>query len=302
MNFYDEIIGSNTWSVVDLVNKGWSSDKKYHIQTSDGRELLLRVSDISHYDVKKEEFNNMKALCKRDILMSYPLDFGVCNQGKSVYILLSWIKGEDAETAVPRMNDKDQYLYGVKAGETLQEIHKLPVLEAQEDWFEKFNRKIDRNFRYYEECGIKFNFSHELIAYINDNRELLRNRPQTFQHGDYHTGNMLINEDRELGIIDFNRFDYGDPWEEFNRIVWCVRTSKSFASGYINGYFNNQVPDLFFRLMALYIATNQLASLPWAKQFNQKEVDDMLELCESVTEWYDGFKRYVPEWYYKIDN
>ncbi|MEK3769068.1 hypothetical protein MKY14_10950 [Paenibacillus sp. FSL R5-0887] len=28
-----------------------------------------------------------------------------------------------------------------------------------------------------------------------------------------------------------DRFDYGDPWEEFNRIPWCALTSPEFASG-----------------------------------------------------------------------
>lgn len=53
---------------------------------------------------------------------------------------------------------------------------------------------------------------------MESNRYLLEGRPQTFQHGDYHVGNMIITKSRELGIIDLNRFDYGDPWEEFNRI------------------------------------------------------------------------------------
>ena len=53
---------------------------------------------------------------------------------------------------------------------------------------------------------------------------------------------MIITPENKLGIIDFNRFDYGDPWEEFNRIVWCAQASTEFASGYINGQ-NNDVAD-----------------------------------------------------------
>ena len=30
---------------------------------------------------------------------------------------------------------------------------------------------------------------------------------------------MMIGNDKQLYIIDFNRNDFGDPWEEFNRIV-----------------------------------------------------------------------------------
>lgn len=110
---------------------------------------------------------------------------------------------------------------------------------------------------------------------------------------------MIITPEKELGIIDFNRMDYGDPWEEFNRITFCVGTSPIFASGYINGYFDNIVPDLFFRLMALYIASNQLASIPSAIPFGEEDVEGMLRQAQNVLEWYDDFKTYIPNWYVK---
>ena len=33
-------------------------------------------------------------------------------------------------------------------------------------------------------------------------------------------------------VIDFNRNDFGDPWEEFNRIVWCAPNTPLFATGW----------------------------------------------------------------------
>lgn len=64
---------------------------------------------------------------------------------------------------------------------------------------------------------------------------MLKNRPQVFQHGDYHIGNMMIDTRNELRIIDFDRYDFGDPWEEFNRIVWCAQKTSLLASGMIKG-------------------------------------------------------------------
>ena len=29
--------------------------------------------------------------------MSQPIDFGICNNGKNVYMLLTWIEGKDLE-------------------------------------------------------------------------------------------------------------------------------------------------------------------------------------------------------------
>lgn len=293
----NEIPGSNNWNIVKLVNKGWSNDKKYYIKTTDGQELLLRISDISQYENKKKEFENLKLLINMNILMSRPIDFGVCNNGQSVYSLLTWINGEDAQVVLPKLSNKEQYMLGIKAGEFLKQIHTVPAPLDQPNWTERFNRKINMKIANYKDCDIKFRGADRMIEYIESNRSLLANRPQSFQHGDYHVGNMVITPERKLGIIDFNRFDYGDPWEEFNRITWCVSISPLFASGYINGYFDNTVPDLFFRLMALYIANNQLSSIPWAIPFGEKEISTMLEQAQSVLKWYDDFKTYIPNWY-----
>ncbi len=297
MKIYNDIPNSSSWCRVKEINKGWSSDKKYYIQREDGKELLLRISDTSQYENKLKEFQAVKQLEHRDILMSRPIDFGVCNKGEEVFTLLTWVSGEDAEIVLPTLSDKQQYEMGIKAGEMLRQIHEIPAPQDQISWSEHFNRKIDRKIVNYKACGIYLRGANKIINYIEENRYLLENRPQSFQHGDYHIGNMIITKSGELGIIDFNRFDYGDPWEEFNRITWCVNKSELFASGYINSYFNYKVPDLFFKLMALYIASNQLSSIPWAVPFGEEEVNIMLEQTESVLKWYDDFEIHIPKWY-----
>ncbi|WP_404303814.1 aminoglycoside phosphotransferase family protein [Paenibacillus sp. DP01] len=293
-----EIPGASAWSNVQEIHKGWSSDNKYHIQTADGRELLLRISDIAQYDKKQREFESVKKLHHIDnILMSRPLDFGICNNGQSVYSLFTWVNGEDAEGVIPSLNAEQQYQLGFQAGEVLAKLHEIHAEQDLVPWAEHYNAKINRYIRNFESCGIALKGADQTISFIEQNRHLLENRPQTFQHGDYHVGNMVVTPSGELGIIDFNRLDYGDPWEEFNRITWCAGLSPLFASGRIHGYFHNDVPDLFFRLMALYIASNQLSSIPWAIPFGKEEVDDMVKRAEEVLEAYDYFQNYIPKWY-----
>ncbi len=40
--------------------------------------------------------------------------------GKSVYSLLTWCDGEDAEAILPRLTETEQYLLGIKSGEILR--------------------------------------------------------------------------------------------------------------------------------------------------------------------------------------
>jgi len=111
----------------------------------------------------------------------------------------------------------------------------------------------------------------------------------------------MIDRAGKLVIIDFDRDDFGDPWEEFNRIVWCAQTAPAFASGMVDGYFDGDVPVAFWKLLALYISSNTLSSLPWAIPFGEGEIRVMQEQAAQVMQWYDGMKTAVPKWYHKGD-
>ncbi len=281
---------------LESLNTGWSTDRKYIAEAPSGVKLLVRVADISEYEQKRAEFAATTAVSHLGIIMSSPLDFGVCEGGKSVYSLHAWIEGEDAEKALPKLDDAGQYALGIKAGEILRKMHSLPASTSQ-DWGTRFRRKAATKIKRYSECPLRFSGDDLMVRYIRENEYLLDGRPQCFQHGDYHVGNMIVTPDGELGIIDFNRFDHGDPWEEFNRIVWCANISPQFASGRIDGYFASQVPEAFFRLLALYIASNTLSSIYWAIPFGQIEVDTMMKQAADVLEFYYGMKNVVPKWY-----
>lgn len=279
------------------INKGWSSDKKYCIADKSGTRYLLRVSDMAQLDAKRLEFSMMKQVASLGVPMCQPVEFGICEDG--VYSIQSWIDGEDAEQVIPGCSGAGQYAYGLEAGRILRKIHTIPAPAAQEDWESRFNRKIDLKIKKYGECPIKYENGRAFIDYVNKNRHLLKNRPQVYQHGDYHIGNMMLDRSGRLHIIDFDRNDYGDPWEEFNRIVWCAQKAPLFASGMVNGYFDDNVPVEFWELLALYIASNTLSSVHWAIPFGQDEVSIALNQAKEILSWYDNMRTPVPAWYHK---
>jgi aminoglycoside phosphotransferase (APT) family kinase protein len=239
----------------------------------------------------------MRQVAALGIPMSQPVDFGICDNGKSVYSLLTWCGGEDAETILPGLTETEQYVLGVKSGEILRLIHSIPAPIEQEEWSIRFNRKTSSKIERYKACGIKFDGDDRIISYIENNRYLLSHRPQCYQHGDYHVGNMIISPEHTLSIIDFNRSDFGDPWEEFNRIVWSAAVSPHFATGQINGYFGGRPPIEFFRLLAVYISSNTLSSIYWAIPFGENEVTKMKNQARDVLSWFDNMSNPVPAWY-----
>lgn len=244
------------WTKVEPILKGWSDDEKFYIEDMNGDKLLLRLSDIELYEKRKTQFHNMKHAYKLGINMSTPIEFGICSNGKKVYSLLTWVDGEDAINALALLNKAKQYELGLEAGRTLKKIHTIKPTEKLPDWEDFFQVQIDRVIESYNRCGYKIENDEDIISFIKKNKKYLAGRPMIFIHGDYHLGNMIITPEGNLGIIDFNRSGYGDPWKEFDRYIFTWGTSTEFANGQLHGYFNHNIPEEFFILMALYNARN----------------------------------------------
>ena len=278
------------------IEKGWSGDAKYLLE-KDQEKLLLRLADINCYDQKFSEFQIFKKLEQAKIPSNRPIGFGVCDSGEKVWMALTWVEGVDLRDQLLNFSKSRQYGFGVEAGKILRKIHALEIPKPSESWEVRFNKKIDRKLQIYEDCEIKIPNGEAFIKYLFQNRHLLTSRPQTFHHGDFHEGNMILTCDNRIVPIDFNRFDYGDPWEDFNRIVFSKDISPAFASGQIDGYFDGVVPDEFWKLLALYISSNTISSIPWAIPFGEEEVDFMMKQAENILKDYNNMTTYKPAWY-----
>lgn len=278
------------------IDKGWSGDQKYCAISADGTAYLLRISSIDRLERKRREYGKMTELAALGIPMCQPIEVGTCAEG--AYAIQTWVDGVNAEEAILAMDTQKQYRYGLDAGRILAKIHTIPAPEDAPKWEERFNGKIDRKIAMYEACELKYETGADtFLNYITSNRHLLNNRPQSYQHGDYHIGNMMIDRTGKLTVIDFEKQDVGDPWEEFNRIVWSAQAAPDFASGLVDGYFDGEVPLEFWKLLALYICSNTLGSLPWAIPFGDEEIQVMRKQAAQVLAWYDGMKNVVPRWY-----
>lgn len=277
------------------IHKGWSGDRKFCAITSGGSRYLLRISPMERLESKRREFGKMQEVAALGIPMCRPLEFGTCEEG--VYSIQSWIDGEEAEGILMALPEEVQYRYGLEAGNILAKIHTVPAPADLPDWESKFNAKIDRKIAMYEACELKYEGGEAFLHCLAENRHLLKGRPQTYQHGDYHTGNMMMSRGGELTVIDFDRYDFGDPWEEFNRIVWCAQAAPAFASGMVDGYFDGPVPMEFWKLLALYISSNTLSSLPWAVPYGEEEIQVMRNQAAEILQWYAGMTNDVPNWY-----
>ncbi len=281
------------------INVGLSSDKKYFLEAADGERFLLRISDVSEYERKKTMFDIMKKAADIGIPMCKPVDFGICNDGKTVYQLLTWCEGEDLDKVLPTLPKAEQYALGIKAGEILKMIHSIPIPHDFDDWSVRYFDQNDGRITAFKNCGIQIDGSDQIIKFIENNKHLLRNRPQCFNHGDFHVGNLMITSTGELSVIDWETLDFDnccDPWNEFNRIG-LSDICPYFTTGLIRGYFNGEPPIEFWHLLAFYLAAGSLMLVSWAYYSQKDELDYAIQQVKNILNWYDNMQCVIPNWY-----
>lgn len=119
------------------ISKGMSGDKKYKCIDRNGNQFLLRLSDLEEYDRKLKEYEFLERLNESNLPIPKCVEFE--KKEDSVYTLLSWLDGEEVEKILPRLNKKEQYEMGVKAGKILAKIHEAAVLEEKPgNWYDRY--------------------------------------------------------------------------------------------------------------------------------------------------------------------
>jgi aminoglycoside phosphotransferase (APT) family kinase protein len=244
-------------------------------------------------------FSMMEDMAALDIPMCLPIEFGICEEG--VYTIQSWINGVDLEEVIPLsaetlLSETKQYMLGLQAGRILKKIHTISIPEPQEEWSVIFNRRIDMKIQEYKLYSLNFDGDNHMLSYVEKNRYLLNDRPQCLLISDYNVMNMMY-EYGELRIIDFERFNIGDPWDEFNCIVWSALASPHFATGQIHGYFNGEPPQGFFKLLTVYSIILLLSLITsWAvnSEFGRNVT---LKLSQDILKWYNNMQNTIPTWY-----
>ena len=97
-----------------------------------------------------------------------------------------------------------------------------------------------------------------LSRYLLDHLDLLEGCGQCFSHGDYNPGNLILQPDGSLGVIDFNAYNggYGEPVFETAVILSDSRLPEEFRTGFCTGYFGQDVPQ---QLLDYYLGYGLLA-------------------------------------------
>lgn len=284
------------WLEITPIELGRSGENKYHIIRNNGVQLILRTSDISNY--KRHRDSAIFAKYMHDVLglnMNVPVEVAACNSDKLAYTIYTWVEGADADRRILNAHTPEQAKLGEKAGELLKKIHSVAAPDDMMPWDEYYNTRLDSLLKRFEQIRTPFRGSEETVNFLNSNRHLLKDRPQTALHGDFRSGNLIFDANGDYGIIDFDRWCWGDPYMDFQ----CIRRSCSvpFSRGQINGYFNGSVPRDFFALMGFYTAAEIIRGICEAYPYGSRAIGDAVTYAQKTAREYDNFEGLVPSWY-----
>lgn len=294
---FEDIPTYRNWKYIKKINQGFSSDLKYYIKTENGEELFLRLSDISSYYRKKQEHEIISIITELGIPSLQEIDFGKCNNGKNVYMIQTWINGRTLENALPTLSEDKQYNLGVEAGKLLKKIHSVKS-EVIIDWYSVRLEEYSSNYEKYKQYCISYKYEQQINEYINKNIGLLKGLPVSLVHGDYHVGNMILCPDETITIIDFDRFSWKAPIEDFYKLaVFSRNISIPFCKGQVDGYTENNPSLEFWKIYCLCIAMTSFLSLLWGKMRSEEMYLHRKKLCNILVEDHNCFENNIPKWY-----
>jgi len=281
-----------------LIAKGFSEDRKYAVTKGD-ETFLLRVFELQQYARKEMEFKALERMRQENVHCARALELGRWEEANLGYMVFTYIDGEEAADVITFYPEKTQYAVGLEAGAELLKIHRYEAPDTVGPWHERQTKKYRRNKDQYLDGGVRFAGDEKLLTFIEENLDAMKDRPNRFQHDDFHLANLIVKDGHLAGVIDFNRCDWGDPIHDFLKIgFFSADISAAFAVGQILGYHQGREPDAeFWRLYSLYLAMNLAGSVAWTLKVYPDGLGDMLARIDRVLEDHRYFETTVPAWY-----
>lgn len=283
---------------IEFLDKGYSTDRKYVLWAGTEPMYVLRVSDISEAERRRRDHDAVSRLGEMGIPCPAMIAFGTNEELGVCFIVQSYVAGECAEDALPTLPTDQQRRIGLDAGLTLRRIHHALPPPGPVDDFAIRSAKYGNWVAAVRELGIRVEGDDRAALYAESSMHLLRDRPTTFRHGDFHPGNLIVRDGKLAGVIDFNRCDWGDPVDDFYKVaLFGAPLSEYYARGQITGYFDGDPPDDFWPLYNLYVAMVIPGDIAWTHKHWPQYLDKSIPLLESITRTHDFLAGGPPEWW-----
>lgn len=277
------------------IEKGFSNEKKWQVIAEKGI-FLLRSTQSNMLERKKEEFDLMAKLYMQGVKCNKPICFFESADNTTIYSLFSYLSGHDAESCINETSRSQQYKMGIMAGKDLKRINS--VTSDTRTWKKRKWKKHNNYLKMYGEMGFKFDEDKKVQKFIEINYNHTDSGLDLLQHDDFHLGNIIVNDNEYGGVLDFNRYDWGDPLHEFVKLEWFTwPVSKDFAKGQVKGYFDEHgIGEDDCLKISIYTAMSLFSTVVWTLRFYPEIIGNIEQKIKSILEHYRYFEKTIPDW------
>ncbi len=279
---------------VEPVTEGKAIEPSFRVQTNQCKYFakFSLPKRFTQADIERFDAVNAKA---GNIVLYVPFVSIECSDIGRQLNVYEWISGQNLRSKLALCSENDCCEYGYQAGQLLYSIHQLSFDSAMNS-FDVFNR-LKSCLNYIDSSGFTFGKAFEYRTYIESNYGiLLRNIPCSFVHMDYKPKNMILTESGRIVVVDLDSSCVGDPWLDFYNMSFSLYRSKElFNSLLIRGYFDDRIPDTFWKYFKVLSAFSLIQNTAWLLRRNDlsyiRQIEDYL--CDS----YFSFDSLIPMWF-----
>jgi aminoglycoside phosphotransferase (APT) family kinase protein len=273
----------STFTSCEPIDNGGSGDEKYCLTAKNGEKFFLRTGV---FDADSTAYAASKRAETLGILMPKTIEFGLYDNDARYYWIQTWLDGKSLLDVLPTLPKSEQYEIGRKAGEILSIIHSLPAEDGAEKWSIWFGEIINLVISEIRKTQGTNEMTQKIITFVENRLEILDKRPQTFCHGDWGIGNLILTSKGEIAATDFGSLyyrNYGDPWAEVES-YWVTGSTPAYLKGEMSAYFRDDIPCEFNEVQLFYDAYDSLRVLLLEP-----------ELTKNVEKWYSLFKNKITQ-------
>src|SRR3990167_181520 len=197
-----------------------------------GSEMLIRMPSAECYAVKVEKEQKWLPILAKHLSIKIPEPIAMGKPSKDYpwnWSIYKWIEGKSANTL--NVNEKDLENIAKQVDQFLNELHKIDTAGAPSPGKHNFYRGgdlsvYDKETRSAIEKLKTFISAENVLKVWEKALGSAWNKNPIWIHGDLSAGNILIQNNRLVGIIDFGGTAVGDPACDLV-IAWTFLKNKS---------------------------------------------------------------------------
>ena len=235
---------------------GNSKDRKYEMFTKDGGRYFLRIASSDRQRLFEQIFAVRTELFRAGGVLNAPVSVGTCPFG--CYLLEPWLSGDTLLNLLQSMGESAQYEKGWEVGSIISTFHGLNMNMDDIPPLTKMFSRVMNRFKKTEYD--LFGCRQKIIWGIEETLQNRQDGPSVLLHGDFHLNNIILDNENNISIVDFESVCVGDPLWDSISVMDSYRLEypfRSFNEGFIAALSKDYLED-DWAIMASYCCLRKI--------------------------------------------